>query len=98
MLKIRVDLDSLFISLPRRFFLSFLLVNVSQRVMKRGAVRMQFYGDFEQGQRVDQREAGILQQHSRAVAQVLPECLHNSSKRRCQMSDVRERALPPLFY
>ena len=37
----------------------------------------------------DQCEAGLLQQHSRAEAQVLPECLHNSPKGRCQMSDVR---------
>jgi hypothetical protein len=41
-----------FHSLPRQFFLSLLLVNVAQSVMKRGAFRMQFYGDFEQGQRV----------------------------------------------
>jgi hypothetical protein len=52
MLIIRVGLDSLFISLPRQFFLSLLLVNVAQGVIKRGAFRMQFYGDFEQGQRV----------------------------------------------
>src|SRR5215510_15299880 len=44
------------------------------------------------------REAGFLQQQSRAIAQVLQQGLHNSSTRRCQMSDVREGALPSLFY
>src|SRR4029450_3267107 len=33
-----------------------------------------------QGQRDHNGEAGPLPQHSRAVAQVLPDCLHNSSK------------------
>src|SRR5262245_52508847 len=34
-------------------------------------------------------EAGFLQKHSRAVAQILKQCLHKSSRSRCQISDAR---------
>src|SRR5262245_21822739 len=72
-----------------------LLIPERQRAQKRrighaehGRVRAYAEGQRERG---DQREAAIFHQHSQTEPQVLPECMHNSSMMRCQMSDASSK-------